>query len=193
MDQALPTTIDAYKSDGLIDKVHGIFTMGNMTTEKGRNHFHNSPKPPSRKDMVPYKYMFMSDYVTAYVDPSTFPRSGETGEPILKRSVADTATVDVPGKPELSQSMAFSDGRPVDLKSMAYWVDMILPPPALLGSTFWGGPIWCPTMQLEIQFKRIPDTKEVLCHFHVPHVINNRFDLDGEVFDSDGNILAVTR
>jgi hypothetical protein len=135
----------------------------------------------------------MSDYVTSYVDPSTFPRSQETGKPTLSRAVAGANGADVPGKPELLQSMAFSDGRPVDLKSLAYWVDMIIPPPTFLGSTFWGNPIWCPTMQMEIQFKRIPDTKEVLCRFRTPHLINNRFDMDGEVFDSDGNLLAVTR
>lgn len=50
-------------------------------------------------------------------------------------------------------------------------------------------------MQLELQFKRIlpHNLKDVLVHFHVPHIINSRFDLDGELYDTDGNIIAITK
>ncbi|KAI8332317.1 thioesterase-like superfamily-domain-containing protein [Chlamydoabsidia padenii] len=192
MDQPLPTSIEDYKSNETINKVHGIFTMGNMEIETGRTNYHNNIKAPSRDLMVPYKYTYMSEFVTSHVNPSTFPKSKETGQPLLGFIAADDDNI-LPGQPELSQCMSFSDGRPIDLKSLAYWSDMFITPPLLLGPIYWGGPIWCPTMQLEIQFKRIPTTKQILCHFNVPHIINNRFDLDGELFDSDGNILAVTK
>ncbi|KAI8341367.1 thioesterase-like superfamily-domain-containing protein [Chlamydoabsidia padenii] len=195
IDQPLPITIDDYKSDDFINKVHGIFTLGNMIAETGRIHYHKNPQAPSRDDMIDTRYVFMGDFVHAKVDPSTFPRSTKTGKRLLQRpfyGVDDTDKV-IPGQPELSQSMSFADGRPIDLKSLAYWSDMFITPPLLLGPTYWKGPIWCPTMQLEVQFKRIPDTRNILAHFSVPHIINNRFDLDGEIFDLEGNILAVTK
>ncbi|CAO3596319.1 unnamed protein product [Absidia cylindrospora] len=192
--QALPTTLDEYRQtsdDDMIVKVHGIFTMGNMEAETGKTHYHKNPKAPSRDTMIPVKYPFMTDLVDAYIEPSTLPYSSATGQPIYAHSMDSDI---VPGQTELSQSMAFADGRPIDVKSLAYYADMFIPPPALLGADFWKGPIWCATMQLEILFKRIPQhSQSILAHFKVPHIINNRFDLDGELFDAQGNILAVTR
>ncbi|ORZ23403.1 thioesterase-like superfamily-domain-containing protein [Absidia repens] len=195
MEQPLPSTIADYTSNEPITKVHGIFTMGNMDTESGKTHYHNNPKAPSRDKMIPTKYAFMGEFFNAQVDPSTFPRSSKTNQPILSRPFngVDAQDVVIEGKPELSQCMSFADGRPMDLKAMGLMVDLFMTPPLLLGTTFWNGAIWCPTMQLEIQFKRIPQTHEILAHFTVPHIINNRFDLDGEIFDADGNILAVTK
>lgn len=166
-----------------------------MEAESGRTHLYNNPRAPSRATMIPTRYTFMGDYVHAEVDPSTFPRSTKTGEPIMHRPFTGVDETDevIPGRPELSQAMSFADGRPIDLKSLAYWSDMFITPPALLGSTFWNGSVWCPTMQLEVLFKRIPKTHEILAHFAVPHLINNRFDLNGELFDAEGNVLAVTR
>lgn len=57
------------------------------------------------------------------------------------------------------------------------------------------GPVWCPTMQLEVQFKRKPkpEDKEVLTSIVAPHIINGRFDCSGGVWDKDGTLLALTR
>ncbi|KAI8093590.1 thioesterase-like superfamily-domain-containing protein [Halteromyces radiatus] len=190
----LPTSIHDYNSEDFITKVHGLFTMGNMETEQGRTYYHKNPKAPSRDKLVPTNYFIMGDLVNAKVDPSTFPRMADTGDLISERSSSKDNHETVAGQPELSQCMSFADGRPIDMKSLAYWSDMFLTPPFLLGPSFWGGNIWCPTMELSIQFKGIPsNTSEILAHFKVPHIINNRFDLDGELFDGDGNLLALTR
>ena len=54
-------------------------------------------------------------------------------------------------------------------------------------------PCWCPTMQLEVQFKRRPSSDEVLTSIASPHIINSRFDASGGVWDLDGNLIAITR
>ncbi|KAG1217740.1 hypothetical protein G6F68_021704 [Rhizopus microsporus] len=72
---------------------------------------------------------------------------------------------------------------------------MFIPPPIMLGEKVHGGPVWSATMQLEVQFKaKIKnDIKEVLTYFVAPHIINNRCDIDGQLWDRNGNILALTR
>ncbi|KAG1412322.1 hypothetical protein G6F58_008075 [Rhizopus delemar] len=71
---------------------------------------------------------------------------------------------------------------------------MFITPPALLGDSVHGGPIWCPTMQLEVQFKsKIRNVSEIISHFLAHHIINNRFDIDGQIWDLQGNIIATTR
>ncbi|KAI9303361.1 thioesterase-like superfamily-domain-containing protein [Cunninghamella echinulata] len=193
-----PTSIKEYEAEEYTTKVHGIFTMGNMEFEKGRTFYHKNPKAPSKENMVPFQYQYMGDYVNAKMDLSTFPTSEKTGETLYQRPFQpEEGDTIVPGKPELSQALTFSDGRSVDYKSLALFADFMITPPFLLGSTYWNGPIWCPTMQLELQFKRplssSSNLKEVLVHFCAPHIINSRFDLDGEIYDTDGNVLAITK
>lgn len=158
------------------DKVQGVFTMGNMDSEEGVTHFHKNPSPPSLKNLTPYKYNFMGEFLDCQFDQSVFPKSESEA-----------------GKPEVTQIMAFTDGRPVDAKSVPYWCDMFITPPVLLGPAILGGPVWCPTMQLEVQFKRKCTGKKVICHFVAPHIINGRFDITGDIFNENGEILALTR
>lgn len=116
--------------------------MGNMEFEKGKTYYHDNPKAPSIKNMQPYKYQFMGDYVDAKVDFSTFPTSQKTGQTLYARPfVPDESDSIIPGKTELSQCLSFSDHRPVDYKSLALFSDFMITPPFLLGSTYWGGKI----------------------------------------------------
>lgn len=70
---------------------------------------------------------------------------------------------------------------------------MFVTPPAMLGWETLGGPSWCPTLQLEVQFKRPPTGKKVLSSIVARHIINSRFDCEGGIWDEDGNLLAITR
>lgn len=165
--------MSAYDPSEWTDKVQAVFTMGNMDSEEGITHLYKSPAPSS--DLVerlePFKYTFMSDFVDSKFETSSF----------------KDAT------PEYTQMMNFKDQRITDFKSIPYWCDMILPPPHLLGEETFGGPVWCPTMQLEVQFKRKPTGQKIVAHFITKHIINNRFDIDGEIWNDNGDILATTR
>ncbi|KAI8074828.1 thioesterase-like superfamily-domain-containing protein [Gongronella butleri] len=195
LDTALPRSVDEYDAQAMVTNVYGVFTMGNMHEEQGRTHYHKNKIAPSTDAMEPFQYVFMGDFINAKVNMSTFPRDGN-GEPVLVRGSHGGSDEVVDGQPELSQCMGFRDERPVDVKSIPYYCDMFIAMPLLLGPKFWNdNQIWCPTMQIEVQFKRLPPQgcKEIIGHFNVPHIINNRFDLDGEIYDENGEILAVTK
>ncbi|KAI8638295.1 thioesterase-like superfamily-domain-containing protein [Parasitella parasitica] len=170
------TSLDSYDPSQWQDKVQGIFTMGNMDNEQGPTHFYKNPSPPSDQHLEPYNYVFMGEFLETTFDMRSFPKS-------------DTEA----GKPEVTQTMGFKDGRPIDFKSIPYWCDMFLTPATLLGPAILDGPVWCPTMQLEVQFKRKPSGKRIRGHYVAPHIINGRFDISGEVWDEKGEILAITR
>ncbi|KAI8374848.1 thioesterase-like superfamily-domain-containing protein [Blakeslea trispora] len=158
------------------DKVHGIFTMGNINSEQGVTHFYKPIEPPSVNTLTPYKYKFMGEFLDASFDMNNVP--------------TDSA---VPGKPEVSQLIGFNDERPIDFKSIPYWCDMFIPPPMLLGPAVLNGQVWCPTMQLEVQFKQRPSGLKVLAHYIANQIINGRFDVTGEIWSEAGDILALTR
>lgn len=169
-------SLAAYNPSEWIDKVQGVFTMGNMDQEEGITHYHKHPPAPSQEHLEPYEYTFMGEFVDCKFDMRNFPTTDEK-----------------PGNPEVTQTMSFKDGRPVDFKSIPYWCDMFITPPVLLGPALLDGPIWCPTMQLEVQFKRKPTGKTVLAHFAARHIINSRFDVDGEIYNEQNELLALTR
>lgn len=170
--------MNEYNPANYVKKTHTILTMGNMEKEKGTNYIHTplAAKPPSFDAMEPNQADFMSEFIDMHQDMSTYPQG------------------DKPGIPEVHHCVGFSDGRPIDFKSLAFWSDMFIHPNYSLDQKILGGPRWCPTMQLEIQFKSVPrNVNKVLASFAVPHIINNRFDLDGALFDQQGNLLAITR
>ncbi|KAI7895398.1 thioesterase-like superfamily-domain-containing protein [Mucor mucedo] len=168
--------LTSYDPSQWSDKVQGIFTMGNMDTEQGVTHFYKNPSPPRLDHLQPYKYRFMGDFVDALFDKTIIPKAENDSH-----------------DPELTQVMNFKDGRPIDFKSIPYWCDMLITPPSLLGHGVLGGPVWCPTMQLEVQFKRKPSGQKIIAHFLTKHIINNRFDIDGEIWNEQGEIIAITR
>ncbi|KAG1045497.1 hypothetical protein G6F25_000753 [Rhizopus arrhizus] len=176
-DVKLPlSTIRDYQPDEWTEKVHTVTTMGHIDSEQGLTVFTQNPQPPSLEHLVPFNYAFIGDKVSAKFDFHNF------------------ADDDRPGKPEINQVIQFIDARPIDFKSIPFWCDMFITPPALLGDSVHGGPIWCPTMQLEVQFKsKIRNVSEIISHFLAHHIINNRFDIDGQIWDLQGNIIATTR
>ncbi|KAI9495255.1 thioesterase-like superfamily-domain-containing protein [Zychaea mexicana] len=169
------THADEFASIAYKEKVHAIFTMGNMDTEEGVTYLHEPYQPPDRSIMEPFQYFFMGDYVESLLDQTGTAKDGK------------------PGKPEFNQSIKFKDGRETDFKAIPYWCDMFIPPPGMLGEEVLGGPCWCPTMQLEVQFKRRPACKEVIASIVSPHIINGRFDASGGIWDLEGNLIALTR
>lgn len=169
-------SIESYNPSEWLDKVQCIFTMGNMDQEQGVTHYHKNPTPPTLDHLTPYHYTFMGEFLDCKFDLGNFPKDDQT-----------------PGKPQITQTMAFKDGRPIDFKSIPYWCDMFITPPILLGPAVLDGPIWCPTMQLEVQFKRKPTGKSIIAHFEANHIINGRFDVTGDIWNEKGEILALTR
>ncbi|KAI8339589.1 thioesterase-like superfamily-domain-containing protein [Chlamydoabsidia padenii] len=168
-----------YHPADYIDKVVGIFTMGNMNHEQGVswNHHESLPLRPDHRDLVPLHFEHMDDLVYVHVDPRYLPEDTQ------------------PRPMEMHQTIEFRDQRPNDFKSLAYWCDMFVPPPNTLGHSVLNGKLWCATMQMEVQFKKkcSPGLKKVSGSFVTTTLKNSRFDIDGWIRDTDGELLATTR
>ncbi|GAA5810033.1 hypothetical protein MFLAVUS_003449 [Mucor flavus] len=170
------SNLSSYDPSEWTDKVQTMFTMGNMDSEEGITCYHKRPVFSDLDKLEPFTYTFMSEFIDSKFETGSLP-----------------VNMDDSGTPEYTQLMNFKDQRPTDFKSIPYWCDMILPPPFLLGQDVLGGPVWCPTMQIEVQFKKKPTGKQIVAHFITNHVINGRFDIDGQIWETNGDILATTR
>ncbi|KAG0171304.1 hypothetical protein DFQ28_010787 [Apophysomyces sp. BC1034] len=178
--QTVLRTLEEYDPAAYVENVYSVTTMGDMHSEKGATHLHKPWQPPREEDLEDFQYDFMGEHVIAKINTRNLP------VPL----VGDDQT---PGRAEHDHIIEFRDGRPVDFKSIPYWSDMLISPPANLGTNVHGGRIWCATMQLEIQFKAIPSGNKVPSSFISSHLVNSRCDLDGALFDQDGKLLALTR
>ncbi|CAO3679609.1 unnamed protein product [Rhizopus stolonifer] len=166
------STLKDYNAQDWTEKVRTVIMMGNMDSEKGMTLFTDRPEPPLTEHCEPFEYVFMAEKVNCLYDTRYLAKEGKLG------------------KAETTQIIGFSDGRSVDLESIPFWCDMYIGPSYLDEKN----PAWCPTLQMEIQFKsKIKNTQQILVHFLVPHIINSRYDIDGQIWDMNGKLLALTR
>ncbi|KAI9262744.1 thioesterase-like superfamily-domain-containing protein, partial [Sporodiniella umbellata] len=165
-----------YKRSDHVEKVQSMVTMGNMDAEQGLTHLTDPLTPFDRTHLKPFRFLWMADYLQ------------------LRLDTRHLGSLDRPGRAEVNQELGFVD-RPVDVKSLPYLCDMFIPPATMLGEAVHGGKVWVPTLQLEIQFKqKIPkQTDYVMAHFISRHIIHGRTDMDGELWDPQGRLLALTR
>ncbi|CAO3610102.1 unnamed protein product [Cunninghamella blakesleeana] len=174
------TKIEDYQPENYIEKVIGIFIMGNMENEKGVTSYYDLPSPFSQGQNV-----------------RLVPAPDNDLEKILDFQVCPSHVYD----PKITQPMeahlvmSFKDKRPIDAKAAPYLCDMLPHPPKFLGDHTFGGKLWCATLELEIQFKKriASKTKRVDGSFITHALKNNRYDLDGWLWDEDGDLLLLTR
>lgn len=173
-------SIDDYNpSDYNEQRVHAIATFGDYATENGLTLLTDPTVPPSRSTFTLTEFTAGNSAMGPLI--------------VWKPDLSYFATEITPGKPIVNHSIAFADGRKPDVWSMPYFADMFFPPPGLLGADTLGGDSWFPTMQMEVQFKNVPVGKDLVCTFKSRHIINGRFDIDGELWDEEGTLVATTR
>ncbi|ORX59534.1 hypothetical protein DM01DRAFT_1333000 [Hesseltinella vesiculosa] len=175
------TRLEDYDPKDYLDKVVSVVTMGNIANEKGVTHFHKLPSSHALDKTRVYQS-----------DPNNF-------LPGVTRISLDTAchraSSSTARDPELHQVVEFVDQRPMDAKSLPFWCDMFSTPPSQLGTSTWGGRLWGATMQMEVQFKRrlTPDDKQLAVSVTTHTIANSRFDIDGFVWDKQGQLICTTR
>lgn len=64
------------------------------------------------------------------------------------------------------------------------------PPPVLASQ---GLVAWVPTIELSVQIRRIPTTRWLKCVFRSKYITGGLVEEDGEIWDEDGNLVAVSR
>jgi acyl-CoA thioesterase len=92
-------------------------------------------------------------------------------------------------KSEQKGWVKFKNDRPFDIFSIALIADSF-PPPVLASQ---GMVAWVPTIEFSINIRRIPETKWLKCVFRTRFINCGLLEEDGEVWDEEGNIVALSR
>jgi len=83
----------------------------------------------------------------------------------------------------------FSDGRPLDLLALFLIIDAM--PPAALATQ--GVTAWIPTIELSVNVRNLPRTDRLKCSLRTRFITCGLLEADGEVWDEEGNLAAISR
>ena len=98
--------------------------------------------------------------------------------------------IGAPGhRAEMRGYVSFADDRPWDTLSLMLACDCF--PPAVFHLDL--PPGWVPTVELTIQVRARPDAGPLRCRFTTRYVSGDIFEEDGEVWDSAGRLVALSR
>jgi len=89
---------------------------------------------------------------------------------------------------EVRGDMRFADGRPLDLRALAVAADAF-PPPAFHVMDMG----WVPTLELTVHFRAKPKGRWLRCRFGTRFVFGGHLEEDGEMWDEDGQLVALSR
>jgi hypothetical protein len=84
---------------------------------------------------------------------------------------------------------AFADGRPSDPLALMLAVDAF--PPAVFHLDL--PPGWVPTLEMTVHVRDVPAPGPLRGIFRTRYVSNGLFEEDGEVWDSAGRLVAMSR
>jgi acyl-coenzyme A thioesterase PaaI-like protein len=93
------------------------------------------------------------------------------------------------GEAVMTGWFAFADGRPMDTLALLLAADAF--PPAVFNLEL--PPGWVPTVEMTVHVRERPAEGPLRCRFLTRHVANGMFEEDGEVWDSRGRLVAMSR
>jgi hypothetical protein len=83
----------------------------------------------------------------------------------------------------------FSSGHPIDLLALFLIIDAM--PPAVMSTQ--GMTPWVPTIELSVNVRNLPRTDRLKCSLRTRFITCGLLEADGEVWDEDGNLAAISR
>jgi acyl-CoA thioesterase len=92
-------------------------------------------------------------------------------------------------KSELKGWIRFKDGRPFDQLSILLLADSF-PPPVLASQ---GVIAWIPTIEMSVNIRSLPKAKWLRCIFCSRFINSGFVEEDGELWDENGEIVAISR
>ncbi|MBW1990024.1 MAG: thioesterase family protein [Deltaproteobacteria bacterium] len=84
---------------------------------------------------------------------------------------------------------AFREKRPIDAAAVFLAMDAF--PPAIMASH--GALSWVPTLELSVNVRRLPKTPWLKCCFTTRHMDCGILEEDGQAWDEEGNLVALSR
>ncbi|MBT8207628.1 MAG: thioesterase family protein [Acidimicrobiia bacterium] len=91
-------------------------------------------------------------------------------------------------EPSFTGWIRFNDGREASLTSLALFADAF--PPAVFNRRPFS---WVPTLELTVHFRARPAPGWLLSRFSTNYLIDGLLEEDGEIWDSSGNLVALSR
>lgn len=90
---------------------------------------------------------------------------------------------------EMKGWITFREARPHDLLSVLLMADCF-PPPVFASQ---GMMAWVPTIELSVNVRKIPETAWLRGHFRSRFITCGLVESDGELWDDEGNLVAISR
>jgi len=106
-------------------------------------------------------------------------------DPVHARFVDGAPT----GRAEVAGWFAFADGRPIDTLALLLVADAL--PPAVFNLDLPSA--WVPTVEFTVHVRAVPAPGPVRCLFRTRFVHGGMLEEDGEVWDADGTLVALSR
>jgi len=123
--------------------------------------------------------------------PATGPIAPDFMKQFDLRLTPDTATwaTGTPsGVAEMCGWIRFGDGRDPDTRSLALFADSF--PPTVFNV---GPAMWVPTLELTVHVRSRPAPGWLQCRFQTRYLIEGYLEEDGEIWDSRGRLVALSR
>lgn len=93
------------------------------------------------------------------------------------------------GRASIEGWLEFADGRPIDSLALLLVADAFPPPVFNIDIP----PGWVPTVELTVHLRGTPAPGPLMCRFHTEFVQNGFLQEDGEIWDSEGHLVAQSR
>lgn len=163
---------------GLVERVRLTGAFTNFDYVKGESYYEKSaPEIAAFDECVPVKDIFphlrMYEQFNMQFDP-TIPGclNGKKNSPS-----------------ELNLWLEFKDSSPFDVFSLLMVTDVM--PPSVFNR--FGAAGWVPTIEMTVNIRALPTTSRLQIRARSNYVINGILEEDVEVWDADGNLLAISR
>lgn len=161
-------------------RLHVLATYGDLADQNGPTHQSASPPllPPPEE-------------CVSRSDTDGFPPASSMGAQVDVRLHPQTGwiTGERTGEAETSAWIRFADDRPVDPVALLFFADAL--PPTVFEVL--ADRSWVPTIELTVHVRAIPAPGWLRAVMRTRHLLDGRFEEDGELWDSEGRLVALSR
>lgn len=157
-------------------RVHVAATFGDLGAQSGPTVVREQPPTfPSPDGCVPARGPVAPEFVKQF-------------DLRLTPDTATWATGTPSGVAEMCGWIRFADDREPDARSLAIFADSF--PPTIFNVAT---AAWVPTLELTIHVRGRPAPGWLQCRFQTRYLINGYLEEDGEIWDSGGRLVALSR
>ncbi len=156
------------------EKVRFTATFGDLEKNKGATWIGEAPPPIERdKCLTSPRFLPIHDRVELLFSPNT-------AEWLRGKSIE---------RPEHELIMFMRDGTEPDILNLPLFSDCV--PPTVFSK--FGAVGWVPTLELTVHLRAKPAPGELIGRFRTRYLINGLMEEDGEIWDSRGELVALSR